>query len=136
MLNPKGEEKKMVDKRPSEMKVDELRTAYDQQIEVVDALKRTIVTLTDSLEKSEAVHRGELRGRLVKRIHDETILTPEDIVTMTENDMKEILDKVPLMKRQPFHAVSDMGGSAINARPSAKLENVYLFGPDSLYKNR
>jgi len=119
------------------MKVDELRTTVDQQVETIESLKKMVKTLTDTLEKSEAVHRGELRGRLIKRLHEETILTPEDIINMSEQDMQDILEKVPIMKRsKPFHAVSDAGSITSDARPSARLENMFLFGPDAKYKNR
>ena len=119
------------------MKVDELRTTVDQQEDVIEALKATVKRLTDTLEKSEAIHRGELRGRLVKRIVEDTILTPEDIIGMTEADMQDILEKVPLMRsRKGFVPVTDAGGSSLNARPSSKLENVFAFGPDEKYKDR
>ena len=119
------------------MKVDELRTTVDQQYETIEALKITVKTLTDTLEKSEAIHRGELRGRLVKRLAEETVLTPEDIINMTEQDMHDLLEKVPLVKRQSaYHAVTDAGRVSSGARPSAQLEDMFLFDSDEKYKNR
>jgi len=119
------------------MKVDELRATVDKQIDTIDALKKTVKTLTDTLEKSEAIHRGELRGRLIKRIAEETVLTSEDIINMSEQDMQDLLEKAPLIKRQKsFHSVTDAGGVPMSTRPSAQLEDMYLFGPDQKYKNR
>jgi len=121
--------------QPSEMKVAELRATVDQQNDTIKALQRSVKTLTDTLDKSEAIHRGELRGRLLKRIHEDTVLTSEDVMNMTCADMQDILTKIPLIKRKEFHSVSDAGG-AFDEKPVAAIDSAFLFGPDAKYKSR